>query len=280
MAIKVSGTEVIDNSRKLTNVADMQGNYSGFKPVAAGATDNISFENPVTTCVLSADTTFTESGTGTSGRPTCTLLLDTSTSAYTPTFSSAINWENNTEPTWATYRKWQITFHEITDSPLRIDASAVGFSAQNSQPTESVTLEGTTSSPERLRDDTGIVPFVAGWRFKSDGNVYKYESPNNVSGNGEYVHSTTTWNNITPSQTYYIRVTNYSGGANLDTGISDTLNTWLALNTTRSFLYKDTRAITSYADTNGIFKAEISSTSNGSNIVATGYYQVYWSGTA
>ena len=279
MSIKVSGTTVIDDTRKLVNIADMQGNFSTFKPVPAGTTNNISFENPITTCAMSADTTFTESGTGTSGRPSCTLLLDTSTSAYTPTFSSAINWENNTEPTWATYRRWQISFTEIKDSPLEIWAAAVGFSAQSSQPSESITLEGTTASPERLRDDPGINPFKAGWRFKSDGNVYKYESPHNVSGNGEYVHSTTTWNNITPSQTYYIRVTNYSG-TNLDVFESDTLNTWLALNTTRSFEYKDTRDSTSYADTDGVFKAEISSTSNGSNIVATGYYQVYWIGTA
>jgi hypothetical protein len=279
MAIKVSGTEVIDNDRKLVNIADMQGNYGAFRPINATATNNIGFENPVMNCVLSADTTFTESGTGTSGKPTCTLLLDTTTSAHTPTFSSAINWENNTEPTWSTYRKWQITFHEITDSPLRIDAAAVGFSAQNAQPSEAVTLDGTTSSPERLRDDPGIAPFIAGWRFKSDGNVYKYESPNNVSGNGEYLFSTTTWNNITPSQTYYIRVTNYSG-TNLDVTESDSLNTWLSLDQTRTFEYKDTRAVNSYADTDGVFKAEISSTSNGSNIVATGYYQVYWIGTA
>jgi len=279
MAIKVSSTTVIDDNRKLQNIADMEGRYGSFIPGASTTTDTITFENPIISCVMTADTTFSESGTGTSAKPTCTLLLDTSTSAHTPTFSSNINWENNTEPTWSTYRKWQITFHEVTDSPLRIDAAAVGFSAQASQPTESVTLEGTTSSPERLRDDPAIVPFIAGWRFKSDGNVYKYEHPNNVSGSGEYLHSTTTWNNITPSQTYYIRVTNYSG-INLDVGESDSLNTWLSLDQTRTFEYKDSRDVDSYADTNGVMKVEISSTSNGSNIVATGYYQVYWIGTA
>ena len=66
----------------------------------------------------------------------------------------------------------------------------------------------------------------------------------------------------------------------MDVTESDSLNTWLSLDQTRTFEYKDTRAVNSYADTDGVFKAEISSTSNGSNIVATGYYQVYWIGTA
>lgn len=281
MAIKVNNTVVIDSSRNVSNVVDMTGHYKSYIPKPATATDNIGFENSIQTCVLAADTTFTESGTGvTSATPTCTLLLDTSSSSYTPTFSSNINWENNTEPTWSTYRKWQITFHEIIDSPLQIHAAAVGFDAQASQPTESVSLSGTTSSPETHFDTPGASSYTGGWVFKADGNIYQYLSPNNGAGaSGESLHSSTQWNNITPSQTYYIRVTNFSGD-NLDTGLSASLNTWIALNATRRFYWRDTRNPQSYADTDGTCKVEISSSSSGSPILATGYYGARWSGFA
>ena len=279
MAIKISGTTVINDQRKLEAIAGTTStntSYSTFYPNASSTTNNINFTQPFQTCTLTAAPTFTISGEA-EGKSSV-LLLDTSTTPYTPTWPSAINWAENTEPTWSTYRRWQINFHCY--SSTRIDASAVGFSALSTTPTESVSLEGTSSNAEDFFDRAASNnhDLIMGWRFGSDGNVYKYESIYNMGGNGIYLHSSSTWNNITPSQTYYIRVTNFGGTVNLSTSDSDTLNSWIALSSNRDFRVRDSRNLTTYADENMIMKVEIASDSSGSNIVATGYYECKYLG--
>ena len=94
------------------------------------------------------------------------------------------------------------------------------------------------------------------------------------------------WNNITPSQTYYIRASNDNGNLTYPTTLStsgsgsDTLNTWLALSSNRQFRYRVAGPRSNVAQLEGIMKIEIASDSAGSNIEATGYY--YWevNGTA
>ena len=66
----------------------------------------------------------------------------------------------------------------------------------------------------------------------------------------------------------------------LNTTVSDTLNTWLALSSNRQFRYKVNGPRSNVGTLNGLTKIEISSTSNGSNIVATGYYHWEVNGTA
>jgi hypothetical protein len=279
MAIKIIGTDVINNQRQLVNITDATitagDSYSAKTHVI---TNNINFTQPFSTCTLTAATTFTVSGDA-EGK-SAILILDTSTTPYTPSWPSAINWEDNTEPTWSTYRKWQIHFYCV--SGTRIDAFAIGFDALSSQPTEAITLEGTSGSPEAFYDMAGsnANDMVMGWRFGSDGNVYKYESIYNVGGNGLYLYSSSTWNNITPSQTYYIRVTNFGGTKNLSTPDSDTLNSWIALSSNRDFRIRDSRDLLSYADENMVMKVEIASDSGGSNILDTGYYECEYSGLA
>ena len=169
----------------------------------------------------------------------------------------------------------------IYHSSNRIDAVGIGFDAQSTQPTESVSLSGTTSTPVYHFDMPGTGPLIMGWRFGSDGNIYKYEDINNIGGSGNYLHTSSQWNNITPSQTYYIRVTNFGGSHNLSTGDSDTINSWIALSSNRDFRVRDaTTPVSSYADRNAIIKVEISPNSNGSPVSATGYYELAWSGTA
>lgn len=277
MAIRISSTEVISNARALVNIAGGSGRYSNFHAVPVDITDNINFTTPIMSCTLTQNTTFTSSGAE-AGR-SCILLLDTSSSAHTPTWPSEVNWSTNTEPTWSNYQHWHVAFY--ADSVSEIRAEAIGFtSTGGAAPTETISLEGTTGTPESFYDvSVGLDDLVMGWTFNSNGNVYKYESIYNAGGSGTYLHSTTTWNNVTPSTTYYIRVTNFSGN-NLSTTDSDTLNSWLALTSTRTFRYRDARDISSYGFESGTMKVEISTTSNGSNIVATGYYQCQWEGTA
>lgn len=278
MAIKIIGTDVINNQRQLVNITDAVitagDNYSA-KTYAV--TNNINFTQPFMTCTLTAATTFTFSGDA-EGK-SAIMILDTSTTPYTPSWPSVINWEDNTEPTWSTYRKWQIHFYCVSSS--RIDAFAIGFDAQSTQPTESVSLSGTTTTPITFFDQgSGIQDLVMGWRFGSDGNIYKYESIYNVGGAGLYLYSSTQWNNITPSQTYYIRVSNFSGSKTLSVSDSDTLNSWIALSSNRDFRVRDSRDIETYAQENVVMKVEIASDSGGSNILDTGYYECEYSGTA
>lgn len=278
MAIKVNTTTVITDTGILESITGASGNYGVLQPSISTTTNNINFGTPMMNCVLTANTTFSESGV--SQGKTATLLLDTSANYYTPSWSSSITWENGTEPTWGDWRHWQITF--IADSASDIRAAAAGFtSTGGGTPTEAISLEGTAGDPEDFFTlPTSNGDMVAGWRFGSDGNVYKYESPNNQGGQGYTLHDTTTWDNITPSTTYYIRASNYSGDFNLSASDSSSINTWNALTSNNTFRYRDSRDVLTYADTDGIMKIEISTTSNGSNIVATGYYGVIWSGVA
>lgn len=280
MAIKIIGTDVIDDQRKLKNITDCDAFVGDFHPAATTITTTINFTTPFMTVTLSAATTFTISG-DTAGA-SAILCLDTSSSAHTPTFPSDFNWEAGTEPTWSSYRKWQIYMTCLGGS--RIDAIAVGFDAQASQPSESVGLSGTQASPVTFFDQASSNnnDLVMGWRFGSDGNIYKYESIYNVGGQGLYLHTSTQWNNITPSQTYYLRVQNVSSEStnSLTVADSDTINSWVAMTSNLDYRVRDSRNLTTYADENVVFKAEISTTSNGSNIVATGYYEMEYNGLA
>lgn len=278
MAIKVSGTTVIDNSRKFENITSTDSMvFSDFYPNASTITTTINFTTPFMFCGLTGNTTFSLSG-AVEGK-SAVLCLDLSTTPHAPTFPSEFNWANGTEPTWANYRRWQI--HMIVLSNTRVDCTAFGFNALSSTPTESVTLSGTSGSPVTHADlaASNLHDLVMGWTFGSDGNIYKYESIYNVSGSGTYLHTSSQWNNITPSQTYYIRVQNVGGTNNLSVSDSDSINSWIALSTTRTFRVRDSSDIDTYADRDAVIKVEISSTSNGSNIVATGYYRSWWTGT-
>jgi len=272
MAIKISNSTIIDDSRKFINVQSTAGTYGDLHASPSSVTSNITLSNSIQTCIMTGNQSFTISG-GAEGRTTA-LLLDTGSSGHTPTFPSSIKWTGG-EPTWANSRYWQITI--LSRDTYQV-GTGVGYAG--SSPTESVTLDGTTASPENLFDGTGIVPFEAGWRFKADGNVYEWSHPNNLNGNSETLYSTTTWNNITPSQTYYIKASNYSGTVNLNVAQSSTLNTWIALNQTREFVVYDNRGANTYSDENCVMKIEISANSSGSPVLATGYYEVEYFGGA
>ena len=274
MAIKITNTTVLDDTRAFINVTNTSGSYGDLHASPSVTTSNISVSNAIQTCIMTANQTFTMSG-GDEGRTTA-LLLDTTSSGHTPAFPSTIKWVGG-EPTWSTRRYWQITF---LSRGTYFTGSAVGYAGSISPPTEAVTLDGTPGSPAINFEGTGFEPFEAGWRFKADGNVYQWQHPNNLGGAGEFLYSTTTWNNTTPSQTYYIKASNYSGSVNLSVAQSSTLNTWIALNQTREFVVYDNRGRTTYGSEDNVMKIEISANSSGSPVLATGYYAVQYSGTA
>ena len=286
MAIKISGTSMITDEFKVTNAADFSGYHDALHGTVTTATNNINFTTPVMQCTLTAATTFTTSG-GALGK-SCLLLLDTSSAPYAPTFPSSFNWENNTTPTWGDYQHWQITLLYVDSNDIR--ATAVGFTGTT--PTESITLHGTgnAAAGANANSTTTSMPSsgdaVFGMRFRADGNIEKYTNGVAQGQTGYWTFSTSSWCNITPSQTYYIRASNDNGNLSypqtLSTSGSDsaTLNTWLALTSNRSFRYRVAGPRSNVAQREGLMKIEIASDSAGSNIEATGYY--YWecNGTA
>lgn len=275
MAIKVNNTVMISDGQELANVTGCSGLYGSFHGLATVTTSNINFTTPLMTCTMSAAQSFTESG-GASGR-TCTLLLDTSSNKYAPTFSSNINWEGGTEPTWSGYQHWQITFTYVASNDIR--ASAVGYTA--SAPTESIGLHGTSGSPNSTVTTFGsATDLICGMRFTSGGDVQKYTTGvAQGSYTGLWTFSTSLWNNIVPSQTYYIRATSHSG-ISLNSTYSSSINTWNALSSSHYFRYFVGGPSNNVGTLTGVMKIEIASDSGGSNILATGYYEWDMNGTA
>jgi hypothetical protein len=124
MALKISGTEVVNNSRALTNITGASGVYDGFHPSVSSITNALDMNKPVMTLTMSANVTFTESNKS-AGR-SALLILDRSAAGYTPSFSANVKWPSGgTTPVWSDHRYWNIAL-VCWDSTI-IRASAVGF---------------------------------------------------------------------------------------------------------------------------------------------------------
>ena len=147
---------------------------------------------------------------------------------------------------------------------------------------EEASLEGTNALPEtntRLVT-TGVGSILVGWSFDpggSGGAVKEYDSDNSPT---ESTSGHAAWVNVNPAaDDYWFRfslITQPSGGNSAGAA----LNTWHADTSTRSVFWQDGRAGNSYADETVKWKVEIATDSGGSNIVATGYYQFEYSGSA
>jgi len=126
MAIKVTGTTVIDNSRVLQNITGANGVYNNFHPASTAITSVIDFSTPFMTLTMSGNVTFTESNKS-AGR-TAILILNTNSTPFAPTFSANIKWPaGGTAPTWSTYRYWEISF--VCWDATIVRAVSAGFSA-------------------------------------------------------------------------------------------------------------------------------------------------------
>jgi len=268
MAIKISGTEVINDSRALVNITGADGVYSQFHAsMQTVATTLLDFSDPVQYQLMTANRTYTESNKSI-GRHSL-FLLDTSSTGYTPTFSSNIKWAEGAEPTWASYRYWMIPMQCVDATIVR--AAAAGY--EGSTPTETISLTGTSGFPDTLdMIFSNSNSARSGLTFQTAGGITQTDG---AGGTGDAIQGS--WCNVTPSQTYYIRGTHISGTI-YQADDASPLNTWLSLNLQRSFLVIDTRATLSYSSENAILKVEIASDSGGSNILATGYYELEWDG--
>lgn len=129
MAIVVGSTEVIDNSRRLQNIAGANGTYDAFHPnvatLSSAATINVNMNNPFINLTLGTNATLVVINPG-PGK-TSVLALDTSASGFTPSFSSNVKWAEDSEPTWSDHRYWNVAFVCWDTSNVR--TAAVGFDA-------------------------------------------------------------------------------------------------------------------------------------------------------
>jgi hypothetical protein len=125
MALKISGITVVNDSRELTNIIGASGNYDGFHPTVTTITTTLDFDKPVMIRTLTSASSFTTSNV--SAGQTSILILDTSATGYDPSFTSAIKWPDDNEPTWADHRYWVISFICVSGTSVR--ANAAGYNS-------------------------------------------------------------------------------------------------------------------------------------------------------
>jgi hypothetical protein len=231
MAIKISSTEVIDNSRVLQNIAGANGVCNNFHATAVAITTVLNFALPVMSLTMSGPVTFTESNK-LLGR-SALLLLDTSVTAYTPTFSANIKWQNATTPTWGDYRYWQIALVCVDGTNVR--GIALGYEFTGS----TLTLNGGSGGTVTVFDGSGG-PYNTGLavRFNTDGTVEKGTFTQGAAMTWVAAGNWITGGAFTASE-YDVRFTNWAdtgGGAseNFDTKpVAD--DSWISLSSNRTW---------------------------------------------
>jgi hypothetical protein len=101
-----SATDTWDFNKAIT------GTYTNLHPVvasvSAATSQTIDMTKPMHHVTMTAGTAF--SGVSIAAGRTSMMVLDTSTTPHTPTWSSDIKWPDATEPTWADARYWTISF--------------------------------------------------------------------------------------------------------------------------------------------------------------------------
>ena len=117
-----SATDTWDFNKAVT------GTYTNLHPVVHTVTtvngaSTFDMNRPMNHFTMTAAASFT--GVGIAAGKTCMMVLDTSASAYTPTWGSDIKWPGAEEPTWADSRYWIVSF-TCLDGAI-ILASASGY---------------------------------------------------------------------------------------------------------------------------------------------------------
>jgi len=114
-----SATDTWDFNKAIT------GTYTNLHPVSTNVVANTSqtldMNKPHLEVGMTGATTF--SGINIALGKTSMVLLDTSASAHTPTWSSDIKWPDATEPTWADYRYWIVSMTCLNGTTILASAS-------------------------------------------------------------------------------------------------------------------------------------------------------------
>jgi len=117
-----SATDTWDFNKAIT------GTYTNLHPdltttSAAATSQTFDMNDPMTHMTMTAATTFT--AINLAAGKTAMMVLDTTATAYTPSWVSDIKWASATEPAWADYRYWVISFTCLNGTTTL--ASATGY---------------------------------------------------------------------------------------------------------------------------------------------------------
>ena len=120
-----SATDTWDFNKAIT------GTYTNLQPVvttatpasAAGGAGNVDMTKPMHHWTLAGS--FNISPTNIAAGRTAMLVLDRTASNYNPSWASAVKWPDATEPTWADYRYWIVSFTCLDGT--NVLASASGY---------------------------------------------------------------------------------------------------------------------------------------------------------
>ena len=105
---------------------NVSGNYTSLHPEvtstsAAATSQTFDMNDPMTHMTMTAATSFT--ATNLAAGKTSMMVLDTTASAYTPSWNADIKWPDATEPTWADYRYWIVSFTCLNGTTTLASAS-------------------------------------------------------------------------------------------------------------------------------------------------------------
>jgi hypothetical protein len=118
--IYTSSTDSWDFNKAIT------GTYTNLHPVvnsntaATGAT-TFDVNKPMHHFTMTGAATFT--GVGIAAGKTAMMVLDTSATPHTPSWNADIKWPDATEPTWADYRYWIVSFTCLNGTTILASAS-------------------------------------------------------------------------------------------------------------------------------------------------------------
>jgi len=117
-----STTDTWDFNKAIT------GTYTNLQPVVdsytiGGATQTIDMTKPMHHITMNSGCAF--SGVSISAGRTSMVVLDRAAAGYTPTWNANIKWASATEPAWADYRYWVVSFTCLNGTTIL--ASATGY---------------------------------------------------------------------------------------------------------------------------------------------------------
>ncbi len=126
LAINATGAAVTGD---LSVSGSVSGSYTNLHPEvttatpasAAGGAGNVDMTKPMHHWTLAGS--FNISPTNIAAGRTAMLVLDRTASNYNPSWASAVKWPNATEPTWADYRYWIVSFTCLDGTSVLASAS-------------------------------------------------------------------------------------------------------------------------------------------------------------
>lgn len=114
-----SATDTWDFNKAIT------GTYTNLHPelttTSAATSQTIDMTKPMHHVTMTAGTAF--SGVSIAAGRTAMMVLDTSATPHTPTWSADIKWPDATEPTWADYRYWIVSMTCLNGTTILASAS-------------------------------------------------------------------------------------------------------------------------------------------------------------